>query len=50
MKKEALFVKENIKHEQKTPGQKKGHKAYFRKIPERIDELFRFTQDKNGHR
>jgi len=31
------FVKENINHEQKTPGQKKGHKGYSRKIPERID-------------
>jgi len=31
------FVKENIKTEKKTPGQKKGHKGYFRKIPDRID-------------
>lgn len=31
------FVKENIKTEKKTPGQKKGHKGYFRKYPERID-------------
>ena len=31
------FVKEDIKTEKKTPGQKKGHKGYFRRIPERID-------------
>jgi transposase len=31
------FVKEDIKKEKKTPGQKKGHKSYFRIIPERID-------------
>jgi len=31
------FVKEDIKTEKKKPGQKKGHKAYFRRIPERID-------------
>lgn len=31
------FVKEDIKHEKKTPGQKKGHKGYFRRIIERID-------------
>ena len=31
------FVKENIKTEKKIPGQKKGHKGYFRKYPERID-------------
>ncbi len=31
------FVKEDIKHLKKTPGQKKGHKGYSRKIPERID-------------
>lgn len=31
------FVKEDIKHEQKTPGQKNGHKGYSRRIPERID-------------
>lgn len=31
------FVKENVKHPKRTPGQKNGHKAYFRKIPERID-------------
>ena len=31
------FVKEDVKHIKKTPGQKKGHKGYFRKIPERID-------------
>ena len=31
------FVKEDIKHIKKTPGQKLGHKGYFRKIPERID-------------
>lgn len=31
------FVKEDVKHPKKTPGQKKGHKAYFRRVPERID-------------
>lgn len=31
------FVKEDVKHPKKTPGQKKGHKGYSRKIPERID-------------
>lgn len=31
------FVKEDIKHEKKTPGQKEGHKGYFRRMPERID-------------
>ena len=33
------FVKENVKTEKKTPGQKKGHKPYFRKSPERIDYI-----------
>ena len=33
------FVKEDVKHPKKTPGQKKGHKAYFRKVPERIDYI-----------
>jgi transposase len=31
------FVKEDVKHLKKTPGQKKGHKGYSRRIPERID-------------
>ncbi len=31
------FIKEDIKHEQKTPGQKNGHKGYSRRIPVRID-------------
>lgn len=31
------FVKEDVKHKQKTPGQKNGHKGYSRRIPERID-------------
>jgi len=31
------FVKEDLKHEKKTPGQKKGHQGYSRRIPERID-------------
>lgn len=31
------FVKEDIKTEKKTPGQKKGHRGYSRRIPERID-------------
>lgn len=33
------FVKEDVKHPKKTPGQKKGHKAYFRRVPERIDYI-----------
>lgn len=32
-----VFVKEDVKHERRTPGQKKGHKGYSRRIPERID-------------
>jgi len=31
------FVKEDIKTEKKTPGQKHGHRGYSRRIPERID-------------
>jgi transposase len=31
------FVKEDVKKEKKIPGQKKGHKGYFRIIPKRID-------------
>jgi len=31
------FVKEDIKHLKKIPGQKKNHKGYSRRIPERID-------------
>lgn len=31
------FVKEEVKHPKRTPGQKIGHKGYSRKIPERID-------------
>lgn len=31
------FVKENLKHAVKISGQKKGHKGYSRRIPERID-------------
>lgn len=31
------FVKENVKHVSKIPGQKKFHKGYGRHIPERID-------------
>lgn len=31
------FVKEDVKHPKKIPGQKKGHKGYSRRIPERID-------------
>lgn len=33
------FVKEDIKEEPKTSGQKKGHEGYSRHIPERIDEI-----------
>jgi len=32
-----LFIKEDVKHPKKTPGQKKGHRPYFRRIPGRID-------------
>lgn len=32
-----FFVKEDIKHPKKIPGQKKNHKGYSRRIPERID-------------
>lgn len=32
-----FFVKEDVKHPKKTPGQKIGHKGYSRRIPERID-------------
>src|SRR3989344_5094997 len=39
------FVKEDIKTEKKTPGQKKGHKPYFRKIPERIDFIIPLEMD-----
>ena len=31
------FVKEDVKHPKKVPGQKEGHKGYSRRIPERID-------------
>src|SRR3989344_652940 len=33
------FVKEDVKEEPKTSGQKKGHEGYSRHIPERIDEI-----------
>jgi len=33
------FVKEEIKHKSKQPGQKKYHKGYARHIPERIDSI-----------
>jgi len=33
------FVKENICHNYKKTGQKKGHKGYARHIPERIDKI-----------
>ena len=39
------FVKEDIKTEKKTPGQKKGHKGYFRKMPERIDFIIPLEMD-----
>jgi len=39
------FVKENITTERKTPGQKKGHKGYFRKYPERIDFIKPLEED-----
>lgn len=31
------FVKEPVKHRHRRNGQKRGHKGYARKIPERID-------------
>lgn len=31
------FVKEDVKHPKKIPGQKNGHRGYSRRIPERID-------------
>lgn len=33
------FVKEDVKHPLKVPGQKQGHKGYARRIPERIDNI-----------
>jgi len=39
------FVKLNVKHRNKTPGLKKGHKGYFRKVPERIDCIKRLILD-----
>lgn len=39
------FVKENIKHEQKKPGQKKGHKGYSRHMSERIDFIYHLEID-----
>ena len=46
------FVKEDIKTEKKTHGQKKGHKGYSRRIPERIDFIkpleINFCPDCNG--
>lgn len=33
------FIKEEVKHSHKSPGQKVGHKAYTRRIPERIDHI-----------
>src|SRR3989344_4000775 len=46
------FVKEDIKTEKKTPGQKKGHKGYSRRIPKRIDSIksleIKFCPDCNG--
>src|SRR3989344_6102978 len=46
------FVKEDIKTEKKTPGQKKGHKGYSSRIPERIDFIkpleINFCPDCNG--
>src|SRR3989338_10392042 len=46
------FVKEDIKTKKKTPGQKKGHKGYSRRIPERIDFIktleINFCPDCNG--
>ncbi|MEW6609937.1 MAG: transposase, partial [bacterium] len=39
------FVKEDVKHPKKTPGQKKGHKPYFRRVPGRIDFIRRLEID-----
>lgn len=33
------FIKEDLKHLQKSPGQKAGHRGYTRRIPERIDHV-----------
>ena len=40
------FVKEPVKHRHKRNGQKKGHKGYTRKIPERIDVVKPLTIEK----
>ena len=39
------FVKEDINHVVKIPGQKAGHKAYSRRIPERIDDIKELIPD-----
>lgn len=39
------FVKEDVKHIKKTPGQKLGHKGYSRRIPERIDFIKTLEMD-----
>ncbi len=40
------FIKEPVKHRRKKNGQKKGHKGYTRKIPERIDVVRPLTIEK----
>lgn len=40
------FIKEPVKHGRKKNGQKKGHKGYTRKIPERIDVVRPLTIEK----
>lgn len=37
------FVKEDVNHRHKKPGQKEGHEGYTRKIPERIDFVKKAT-------
>ena len=43
------FVKEELKHKAKQPGQKKHHKGYARHIPERIDYIKELIPDECPH-
>lgn len=43
------FVKEELKHKAKQPGQKKHHKGYARHIPERIDNIKALIPDECPH-
>ncbi|HIE35759.1 MAG TPA: IS66 family transposase [Candidatus Omnitrophica bacterium] len=40
------FIKEPVKHRRRKNGQKKGHKGYTRKIPERVDVVKPLTIEK----